>query len=233
MGGEKNSAEKIGYKEIYKGFWECRDFELAHFWQRAIFLSAFLLACYAGYGSFIIHCATAEKLRVPFPVINVIAVIVCLVGFILSLMWIMMAKGSKAWYEHYEAAINAFVGRYAGRNVFENDLAEMAGFEVGNTEEYNDKVEEVSSWLWNARAGSFSVSKINIAIGHLSALLWCGLMLTHIVLAKKGFCTVDEAGSFLQSLITPKLLIVAVSSVLLLLWVYAKMHLKSSYFGDK
>lgn len=232
MGG--SPAEKIGYKEIYKGFWKCRDFELAHFWQRAIFLSAFLLACYAGYGSFIIHCATAETLRLSFAVINDIAVVVCVVGLVLSLMWIMMAKGSKAWYEHYEAAINAFVDRYAGRNVFEGDLAEMAGFEVGNTEEYNDnKIEEVSSWLWNARAGSFSVSKINIAIGHLSALLWGGLLLMHIAFAQRGFATLDDASVFLQSFITPRLLIAAVSGILLLFWVYSKMHLKSSYFGDK
>ena len=232
MGG--SPAEKIGCKEIYKGFWKCRDFELAHFWQRAIFLSAFLLACYAGYGSFIVHCATTETLRLSFAVINDIAVVVCVVGLVLSLMWIMMAKGSKAWYEHYEAAINAFVDRYAGRNVFEGDLAEMAGFEVGNTEEYNDnKIEEVSSWLWNARAGSFSVSKINIAIGHLSALLWGGLLLMHIAFAQRGVATLDDASVFLQSFITPRLLIAAVSSILLLFWVYSKMHLKSSYFGDK
>ena len=112
----------ITYSEIYKGLWKCRDFELAHYWQRAVFLTAFLLACYAGYGTLIIQCSMAETMQLPFRIVNGIAFGICIVGILLSFLWIMMAKGSKAWYETYEAAISAFVERYKrDSNAFEGD----------------------------------------------------------------------------------------------------------------
>ena len=229
MGIENDN--KIGYQQIYKGFWKCRDFELAHFWQRAIFLSAFLLSCYAGYGSIVAQCATAEKVRLPFALINVMLTSVCIIGLILSCLWIMMAKGSKAWYEHYEAAINAFVDRYEKDGAFEGDLSQIAGFRIGNIEDF--KGADISSWLWSAKAGSFSVSKINIAIGHLSFFIWGGLIMLHVSIAQQEFNTFREACDYLCSLITPMNLLSAVVSAILLFWIYSKMTLKSSYFDNK
>lgn len=228
---EKESNNKIGYHQIYKGFWRCRDFELAHFWQRAIFLSAFLLSCYAGYGSIVVECAMAEKVRLPFVLINVMLISVCVIGLILSCLWVMMAKGSKAWYEHYEAAINTFVARYEDQGVFEGDVSQIAGFRIGDIEDFEGV--DVSSWLWNTKAGSFSVSKINIAIGHLSFFIWSGLTLLHVYIAQHEFKTSREAYDWLSSLLTPINMLVSVVCVMLLFWLYSKMFLKSSYFGDK
>lgn len=42
--------EKINMRDIYESLWRCRDFELSHLWQRSVFLSAFLLLCFTGYG---------------------------------------------------------------------------------------------------------------------------------------------------------------------------------------
>lgn len=39
---------------------------------------------------------------------NNVALVLCIIGAVFSAMWIMMAKGSKAWYERYERALNAF-----------------------------------------------------------------------------------------------------------------------------
>ncbi|WP_300232445.1 hypothetical protein [uncultured Alistipes sp.] len=44
------AEEKISIKEIHETLWRCRDFELSHLWQRSIFLSAFLILCFTGYG---------------------------------------------------------------------------------------------------------------------------------------------------------------------------------------
>ena len=41
---------KLTVKDLYKEFWECRNFEIDHLWQRSIFLAVFLLAIAAGYG---------------------------------------------------------------------------------------------------------------------------------------------------------------------------------------
>ena len=47
---ENMAEEKISIKEIHEKLWRCRDFELSHLWQRSIFLSAFLILCFTGYG---------------------------------------------------------------------------------------------------------------------------------------------------------------------------------------
>ena len=222
---------KIDRVAIYKGLWMCRDFELQHLWQRSVFLTAFLLACYAGYGTLVVKCVTGECYLL-FSTLNLIATGICLIGLILSALWIMMAKGSKAWYEHYEAAINAFVERYSeDENVFEGDASQLAGFKIDNVEEFEEC--DISSWLWSTKAGSFSVSKINISLGHLSALIWSGMLLFHIFVLRRGLVSVQELAASLESIATSSRVIVLVGCVLLLFWVYSRALLKSTYFGNK
>lgn len=223
--------ENISYSDIYDGLWKCRDFELAHCWQRSIFLTAFLMACYAGYGGFVLTCATAETIHLPFIVANGIALAISTIGLALSLMWIMMAKGSKAWYEHYESAINAFVARYEdNENVFQEDVSTVAGFRIANAAEF--KKCDVSSWLWNTRGGSYSVSKINVAIGHLSAVVWAVLICIHVGISgmESGLTQAMERVHGVLS--DPALIGASVLLVFLAFWVYARMQLKSSYFGN-
>ncbi len=218
----------ITYSDIYTGLWKCRDFELAHYWQRAVFLTAFLLACYAGYGTLIVQCATAEQVCLPFWAVNGIAFGICIIGILLSLLWIIMAKGSKAWYEIYEAAINAFVRRYNGSvKAFEGDLWEVAGFGIRDAKEFENPA--ISDWLWNSIGGRYSVSRVNVAIGHLSALIWTGLALLHVYLVKSGVKTVADLGKNHWLLSDSSLMCASVIIILLLFWVYVKMVLKSSH----
>lgn len=42
---------KISIEEFYKSLWRCRDFEIQNLWQRSIFLTAFMLLSYTGYGT--------------------------------------------------------------------------------------------------------------------------------------------------------------------------------------
>lgn len=51
---ENMAEEKISIKEIHETLWRCRDFELSHLWQRSIFLSAFLILCFTGYGGVLV-----------------------------------------------------------------------------------------------------------------------------------------------------------------------------------
>ena len=218
----------ITYSEIYKGLWKCRDFELAHYWQRAVFLTAFLLACYAGYGTLIIQCSMAETMQLPFRIVNGIAFGICIVGILLSFLWIMMAKGSKAWYETYEAAISAFVERYKrDSNAFEGDLNKVAGFNIRSVKEFEQP--ELSDWLWNSTGGRYSVSRINVAIGHLSALIWMGLALLHVGIIKSGISSFDELDNFLGLFSKCYLMYACCIIVLLLFWVYVKLIVKSSH----
>jgi len=220
-------ANGISEREIYKGLWQCRDFEIDHVWQRAVFLSAFLLACYAGYGSAIIAFCTANDVRIPFQLANVMLFAIAYIGLILSLVWIMMAKGSKAWYEHYEAAIKAFENNHI--NAFENNCharvqtadETLVGFEVPST----------SSWLWNTQGGAYSVAKINIVIGHVSALIWCALLVLHCCLMRSRITSWRGVVSLLEAITVER--IVFVSGIgLLLFWVYTRKQIKSTFLKE-
>lgn len=219
--------KKITLAEIYRGFWECRNFELKHYWQRAIFLTAFLTGCYAVYGSFVISCITSDKgVKCGFVVANGIALGISLVGLILSLLWIMMAKGSKTWYERYESAITAFVDRYGENNeVFENDTGKIAGFSCVHMNTFNE--EPISDWLWRPCGGTYSVSKINVALGHLSVIIWSVLLFGHILIVKSRVKTIRELENVFHISSAYTICVAVVVGALLLFWVYTSLALKS------
>lgn len=221
-------GEKIDERAVYAGLWKCRDFEIDHVWQRAVFLSAFLLACYAGYGGMILGLATAEHVRVPLAIVNLVGFCIAMIALLLSLVWIMMAKGSKAWYEHYEEAIDAFEknhrGAFGGSCVarVKNADETISGFKRPKT----------SSWLWNTSGGAFSVAKINIVIGHISAVIWFGVILMHILIASKGFKTWGEIVRYVGRFDSARVMMGVMVFSLLLFWLYSLASIKSSFLKD-
>ena len=219
--------KKITLAEIYRGFWECRNFELKHYWQRAIFLTAFLTGCYAVYGSFVISCITSDKgVKCGFVVANGIALGISLVGLILSLLWIMMAKGSKTWYERYESAITAFVDKYGNDNkVFEDDAGRIAGFTAVHMDTFDE--EPISNWLWRPCGGTYSVSKINIALGHISVVVWSLFLIVHSIILKNNVASLEQFKQAIKVYPSATGCIVIVICALLLFWVYARLVLKS------
>lgn len=160
---------KISPKDIYESLWKCRDFELSHLWQRSIFLTAFLTMSYVGYGTVILKiCENICSSNPPFFILNILALFIALIGYVLSILWIMMAKGSKAWYEKYEHAIYKIERdpKYSSTIVCEN----MDRDQVMHGSLPTPKLDKHK--LFNTRAGRYSVSKINIGIGQLSAIVW-------------------------------------------------------------
>ena len=219
--------KKITLAEIYRDFWKCRNFELEHYWQRAIFLTTFLAGCYAGYGSFVISCITPDKeANCGFVVANGIALGISLIGLILSLLWIMMAKGSKTWYERYESAITAFVDKYGNDSkVFEDDAGKIAGFTAVHMDTFDE--EPISDWLWKPCGGTYSVSKINIALGHISVVVWTLFLSVHAIILKTNVRSLEEFKKAIAFHPTASGCIVIVICVLLLFWVYTRLALKS------
>ena len=170
---EDNS--KVSPRDIYMRLCACRDFEIKLQWERAVFLTAFLIACFAGYGSFLlsVHQHGAGTGNFSSLVINGIFITLTFVGVVLSLLWILMAKGSKAWYEHYEQAIAAFAKDKATDEVPEYMMAhrwyDMQGI-VRN---------HMSNNVFCLKGGAYSVSKIVIAIGICSLMIWGALFVVH------------------------------------------------------
>ncbi|MGP1457828.1 MAG: RipA family octameric membrane protein [Treponema sp.] len=177
---------KLTVKDLYKEFWECRNFEIDHLWQRSVFLAVFLLAIAAGYGTFandhlkeILSCpeTTNNNKLSPF-IFHGICLALCLLGIIFSQLWIMMAKGSKRWYESYEAAISTFYNNIH-YNLFTQETRNLIEKEkisyFGNLEE-----RDIDDSLLSTKGGNFSVSKVNIFIGQITGLVWIVLAGVHV-----------------------------------------------------
>lgn len=202
---------------IYEKLWNCRNFEIEHYWHRMVFMTAFLVLIFASYGGFIISWMKADS-RLPFMVGNYIAIFIVLIGFLLSSLWIMMSKGSKAWYEEYEHVIGIFLkdrkdACFSG--LAYEKIKEPRSFKISNS-------------LFNTKAGSYSVSKIGIAIGHLAMVIWVSLGIAHFWMIAS--CTSFEDVESSLAFITWKKLLLIVIFVCLFFYIYVKLQLYSGYF---
>lgn len=151
--------------EQYKRLWACRDFELSHFWQRSIFLTAFLVLIFTSYGAMWLNILTRTNI-LNYITFHRISIFISMLGIIFSVLWILMAKGSKYWYEAYEEAISL----------------------IESSPEYeNYKCQEVVSentdknLFLNTKGFRYSVSGINIVIGQIMAILWFLILPVHIL----------------------------------------------------
>ena len=171
-----NDVSKVSPRDIYMRLCACRDFEIKLQWERAVFLTAFLIACFAGYGSFLLsvhqHGVGAGNFS-PL-VVNGVFIALTFVGVVLSLLWILMAKGSKAWYEHYEQAIAAFAINHPVANV-SPDMLSHSWYKMSGI-----KRDSFSNSVFSFTGGRYSVSKIVIAIGICSFVTWSVLFLIHL-----------------------------------------------------
>ena len=112
---------------------------------------------------------------IPSFVFHLICLGFCLLGIMFSQLWIMMAKGSKRWYERYEDAISSFYHDIMNGNdkfkLFTPELAKLICTQeirfFGNL--YN---REIDNSLLSSKGGEYSVSKVNIFIGQLMCFVW-------------------------------------------------------------
>lgn len=213
----------VSYRDAYQRLESNRDFEIKHVWQRAIFLTAFLIACFAGYGGLVIAAITPGKSLISLTTANGIAFAIAFVGMVISLLWIMMAKGSKMWYENYENAIEAFRKSYAS-NAFDSGVDKISGMNLFDIQGYIPP--DTSDWIWSTKGGRYSVSRINIFIGQVSLLIWAVILIIHILIAKtcvNGIVTLP-----IESFLTDwKAMSVSVIVSLLVLWLFSHFCLKS------
>lgn len=173
------TEDKIGIREIHQSFWQCRDFELTNLWQRSIFLTAFLVLCFTAYGVVISKISDNLKINDQLIFMNIVGYLLSIMGAISAILWIKMGKGSKAWYEIYEAAIRAF----ETNEKYASELASaIGGFNYRKLEEYY-RHNNLNNSLFSVSAGTYSVSKINIAIGQIFLVIWSLFALIHMVVA--------------------------------------------------
>lgn len=159
--GDKNKG-KHHIDRLYK----CRDMEIRNLWQRSIFLATFLVLCYTAYGALIgnmLEICYLNSDRICR--YNIAAILLSFVGIIMSILWICMAKGSKAWQEVYEDAIDKYEELYYPKGFHSNELS--------------GRRSKRDRCLFSVKGGPFSPSKINIVIGQISLILWSLIALWH------------------------------------------------------
>ena len=180
-------ASVVSLRDMYMRICACRDFEISHVWQRAIFLTAFLLGCFTAYGSVCSLFMNESNAFVYSGYVNSDAFGVSLVGVVVSLFLIMMAKGSKAWYELYESAIGAFAVKYpAGCDTNAVELSQYKWRKlIIEAHGIDDKIKEEarSRCIFAPIGGAYSVSRINIGIGILAFIVWVVLSFVHFAVA--------------------------------------------------
>ncbi len=225
----KGGGDKIDEKVIYEKLWRCRDLEIEHYWHRMVFMTAFMVLCFAGYGGFFIACIST-KCQISISVCHLIAFVIALIGIVLSNFWVMMGKGSKAWYEEYENVIKAFVDE---RECEKREYAGLAYEQIKLK-----KVVTLDNTFWSTSPGSYSVSKIGIKLGHLAYLIWVVIAICHLTYVFYRFSENDRFQMILDvisikwvqggvSLIVSMGVLWGVSWVILK---WAKYNLQSSYF---
>ena len=102
-------------------------------------------------------------------------------GIIFSMMWIMMAKGSKYWFEKYELGINKILENKKFNADYKEFNPDINGDipHHGNLPEPKD--DDVCDYILSPLAGRYSGSKINITIGIVALLFLFCLNILHIL----------------------------------------------------
>ena len=217
--------DRIFIQAIFEKLWECRDLEIEHYWHRMVFMTAFMVLSFASYGGLVVALIGIDTLP-PFVLSNVGCFIITIVGMIVSIFWIMMSKGSKAWYEEYEHVITAFVKQ----EMNENRLALFAGHNYESIANLADV--EINDFIWNTKAGGYSVSKVGIGLGHMALAVWIVIGGLHLWLIGT-FSDWNSAVSSIEGIVTFNRLFYGSVLFMLFFWLYVKQCLFSGYFRKR
>lgn len=165
------NSNEVSLKELREEFYKCRTFEVTNLWRRSFLLSIFLVFCFIVYGLLASKILNAEPGAANLLVLHEAACAAALLGTSFALIWIMMAKGSKAWYEVYE------------RYIFEIERDETEGLTI--PERYRlgalCRPWEMDSNLFSKKAGRYSPSRLNITIGSVMLTAWLAIGLVHYI----------------------------------------------------
>lgn len=160
--------EQVSLREIRKDYYKIRKFEIQNLWQRSIFLATFIAILFTGYGAFVEKLLSYDGLKAV--IAHIICYLLAIIGSIFSMIWIMMAKGSKAWFEIYERKIIEGIETEKKLNIPEEyRMSKGAPWTLNNS-------------LWTQEPGAYSVSKINILLGQVLRVIWVIISVIHSVL---------------------------------------------------
>ena len=178
-------TDRITMRSVYSCLWKCRDLEISMLWTRLTLLGAFMGLTYAGYGALILKGLDGVR---NWEVFNLVAIGASAFGFLFSILWTTTAKGSKAWFERYEAMLAYFQKTYREHGLFESvpDEELILSYLDFDKRCIRRHLQPVDSNLLSQHAGAYSVSKIPIVMGQVSMLAWGVIGLAHFVVCVAG-----------------------------------------------
>ncbi len=219
---EDITKEKFDDITVYKRLCECRDLEIEHYWHRIVFMTAFMLVTYAGYGGLVKEYLFSGAQKLSSQYFHLIAIGLTFIGIVVSSLWIMISKGSKAWYEQYEKLIVVFCEKLNTPNEYllsgQYDKIKNCNIEMNNA-------------FWSTSAGSYSVSKVGIFIGQFSLLIWILLLGIHFCLFANNVIK-PQIINLCQTIIIILLgFIILLGLAFIIFWFIFQPRLKSSFFN--
>ncbi|MGN0826792.1 MAG: hypothetical protein ACI4QD_02540 [Kiritimatiellia bacterium] len=184
---KRKDDQEISIKSIYDRLWHCRDLEIEMLWKRLTLLGAIMALTYTGYGIILMKLLDGATSR--WMAGNLLAIASCCCGMVFSCLWTVTAKGSKRWYEQYEAALGYFQEVNKPRFEQFEDRGLCLSYLDFSKPEIQQKCSAVDDSLLTTNGGRYSVSKVPIAFGQISLAGWFLLSFTHlaaIFLGKAG-----------------------------------------------
>lgn len=209
--------DKISPAKVYSCLWKCRDLEIGMLWTRLTLVGTFMALTYAGYGALILKGLDGIK---NWEVFNLSAVGASVFGLLFAVLWTATAKGSKAWFERYEAMLAHFQATYKDLGLFEQvaDEEQVLSYLDFNKRCIVRRTQLVDSNLFSQNAGAYSVSKIPIVMGQLSIFAWVGIGLLHSIVLAIGrpavSCLIKNHAFYIACLILIAAVIAAVCSTM-------------------
>lgn len=97
-------------KRAFEKAWEARNFEIELYWKRTTYFWPLIATTFAGYFALAhgVDPTVSDKYQ------HVELYFVICIGFTLSVAWLLINKGSKAWQRHWEVHIDLLEDRFTG-----------------------------------------------------------------------------------------------------------------------
>ena len=127
-----------------------RNFEIELFWKRSIFFWGFIASSFIGYSSLI-----KDK--------PILSLIIACFGFVCSISWSLVNRGSKYWQENWEEIVASI----------EDDI-------TGSL--FKKRKEQINKGLWLS-SRKYSVSKVTIALSDFAVIIWTLILSYHICIS--------------------------------------------------
>ena len=212
-----DDTEKIKLK--MDAIWKARDNEVGAIKERSLLIWGFLMFCYTGYACLVakVVLTHGEENSIPLnrlEFINLILLGISLIAFRLSVYWVEMMKGAKAWAENFDYIAENFQHRFlrlaCDRSCpffsvqFRCSPCGMSQSIPSRKNCYNCKADpsyactfsvidpasgyynEVDESLLTTSGGAFSPAKVTVSIARFSLVISIGLLLAHLLISIVG-----------------------------------------------